>query len=371
MLHQVNNRATSNVPANGTYQPPNNGATDTGTDTIKPPPPPEPAAILDVSAMGRQLATLQLRMFDPANPLFKFDDGSFFSAEAMAQRKAASAKSLLEPDTSRQIHVTGMEGTLQKLVLDVVNSKMDPATANKFTAELSHLIQGTWDVFGNPNETLEERVGNREKGLKLAEYIAENYIDEPDEKQRFLDGVKHFYNNAVLRDKGYVVIEGPQEQILKPEQSITGINISSFDMAWKAAVKSVSTMSFTDESERLNAQHDEYIKNLLSDPKNAEVAKLYEAGEINLGAAMNYMMKLARYGSIDGPSFGSSNKTSTGNGSPDTLVVNEKTVANTIEQVKNSLDMDAIKEEVQRMVKSILSTFMSYDDYVAGGFYVK
>jgi hypothetical protein len=43
---------------------------------------------------------------------------------------------------------------------------------------------------------------------------------------------------------------------------------------------------------------------------------------------------------------------------------NEQKVSDTIDRVKSSLDMDAIREDVQRIIKDILSTFMSYDDYV-------
>jgi len=359
MVSGVNNSATPNVPANGTYQPPNVGAADAGTDTVKSPATePEPAAILDVSARGRELAALQLRYSDPANPFFKLDA----SPETRAQSKANFAKALLDgPEEWRQIHTVAEEGTLNRLVQDVVNAKMDPATASKFTTELSRLIQGTYDTFGNPNETLEERVVNREKGLKLAEYIAENYIDDPADKQKFLEGVKHFANNAELSDKGYLVMEGPQEKILNPDQFSTGTSAPILDNAWNAAVKSIKTTQFADEESMRKALNDEYFKILINDPTNKGIAEKYNAGEIDRETATRQIRFLAVFGNVNGPSFGNPNKTAE---KPDAPAVNEKAVTDTIAQVKSKIDLNAIMEDVRNIIKKITANFVSYDDYI-------
>jgi hypothetical protein len=230
-------------------------------------PTPSPATILEISAEGRELAlnSLQFRENDPDNPFFTLDE-TFFSKEAVEYRKMGGAGSLLEPDGLRQIHISSIDGSIQQRVADVVNQKMDPTTAQNFVSSVTRLIQGTTDGHGNINETVEERAINREKGLKLAEYIAENYIDESDERKEFLNGIKYFYDNAVLRDKGYTVIERPD-----------GVSIGK--------------------------------------PSLAE--KEWEAGSI-------------------------------------------------IARVKNTLDMNAVNEDVQRIIKEITANIVSYDDYMKG-----
>jgi hypothetical protein len=186
--------------------------------------PSEPAAIFDISARGRELAALQIRILD--EPLI--------SEEEAFQMKADFGKSLLDPSSHKQIHTVSGEGTVRRLVQDVVNYKTDPTTARLITDELDRLITGIY-VNGKTDGTIEERAVNREKGLKLAEYIAETYIDEPSERKNFLDGVKHFYDSAVLVDKGYIITEKPDggRTVTKPWEtspyhSATGAAINAF-----------------------------------------------------------------------------------------------------------------------------------------------
>jgi hypothetical protein len=264
----------------------------------------EPAAILDVSEKGRELSALQLR-YDLDKSIFKFDLDSW---EARAQSKANSTQAFLESD--------------------------------KLSTEVNRLITGTYDIFGDPNETLEERVTNREKGLKLAEYLAENYISNPAEKQNYLDGVKQQAYNAEQRD-------------LKPNENFAGF-MPGFKEAYKAASKSMPMPDFSDESAVSawrSALHDEATKTLLRDPKFKEIADRYDAGEISLGAAYVYMNNLSKFGMLEGD-FSKAKKPSSAD---EDSAIKEKAIADTIERVRNNLDTDAVKKDVQKMINDILS----------------
>jgi hypothetical protein len=162
-----------------------------------------------------------------------------------------------------------------------------------------------------------------------------------------------------MTDKGYTVIEGPDGVVIKkPEASSS---VPGFDRAWKEAMASLSETDFADSHTYVGALSDKVAKVFLRDApagKYDSIAKMYAAGEIN-GAGVISMVVKANF------EEGYLNKkpisdTST---SDKSFVENERKVSDTIERVKNSLDMNAIKEDVQRMIKEILSTFMSYDDY--------
>jgi len=320
MFHRVDASATPNAPTQTAYHRRDAGVAVADNNVLSGLPNasanenaaanPAPAAILDVSDRGRELSTLQIR-YNIDKSIFKSDDDTFFSPEARAQSKANSTQAFLESD--------------------------------KLRTEVNRLITGTYDIFGDPNETLEERVTNREKGLKLAEYLAENYISNPAEKQNYLDGVKQLAKDTEQRD-------------LKPVENFVGA-MPGFKEAYKAASKSMPTPDFADES-ALSAWrstlHDEATKTLLRDPMFKEIADRYDAGEISLGAAFVYMNNLSKFGILEGDFSKAKKPSDTG----DDPAVNEKAVADAIERIKNSLDMNAIKEDIQRIIKDITANIL-------------
>jgi hypothetical protein len=308
---------------------------------------------------------------------------------------------------------------------------MDPITADSFTAELSRLIRGTWGENGNLSGTVEERAANREKGLKLAEYIAETYIDEPEERENFLDGVKRFYDNAVLREKGYLVTEGPNGvTISKPGEPVPGASDTNiFIEAYKVACESLSETEFADDEARFAAVKKVAITILLRNPKYESIAKQYAAGEISIEKAewaildknmepirralkeageksleayrkvmaekrmealaaklkemeqpVDRSQKRKSYAAAAMEAFAASFKQPVNRhlkSEPDVatdkkpvfsepsnaFAANEKEVDDAIARVKNSLDMNAVNADVQRTIKEITSTFVSYADY--------
>jgi len=354
MLHRVTTVAPPPVRFHGPLPPSAaGGAVAEGAPAA--PPSPAPAAILDVSAEGRERAALKLRISD--EPFI------FISDEEAGQIRAKMAKSLLDPpDPAMMIHTTGTDGTLNKLVADVVNAKMDPNTANKFKAELDRLISGAYTADGKMAGTVEERAVDMEKGLKLAEYIAENYIDDPESRKDFLDGVRVFYNNAVLREKGYDVLETPEgTRISKPGQSsIPGesppVYIPGWNEALNTALKSVKRDDFADGHdwavEWFNEAARVFFRNAPAG-KYDELAKKFEAGEISGTGVFGVLFKEAHEKGSYAPVP-----------SKAALAEKEREVGNTIERVKSNLDMNALMEDVQRTIKEITANFVSYGDYM-------
>jgi len=176
----------------------------------------QPVAIVEISDEGRELAaqmgeantaaaptinvindkgyehiTSQIRIYSDTDDLplnFKLPD-NFLAARAQGKAPINSfdPKDFLYGDD-----------TLTHAIAATLNFKydVDNVTSFKLSAELGRLLL-------DPNGTLEERVVNREKGLELAKYFAENYIDDPAAKQNFLDRAKEVANTAEMRDKGY------------------------------------------------------------------------------------------------------------------------------------------------------------------------
>lgn len=151
-------------------------------------------------------------------------DEAFFSQDAIAQRKLNFAKTAMEPvtidpfDNAFQIAaVTGVfnDGTLEKFIADSLEGKAK--NASLVANELGQMIRGT---IHNPNATVEERATSRETALRLAEHIARDYFDNPDEARAFLDGINRFAENDVLREKGYIVFDNAKPDVV-PFRSYT------------------------------------------------------------------------------------------------------------------------------------------------------
>src|SRR5690625_7069906 len=57
------------------------------------------------------------------------------------------------------------------------------------------------------HKSIEERAAYREMALKQAEYVAENFFDNEEERAAFMDEINRYYENDLLREKGYVVFD--------------------------------------------------------------------------------------------------------------------------------------------------------------------
>lgn len=240
---RINPHQTTNNPAYGVGQ--NNRRSSapgdktaaqgqTGTDA---------AVKVDISENALTISR-GLQTHDEKSPL-KLDE-AFFSQETREQRKADFAAALsrsveIDPlDNEFQIvGVKGVfnEGTLEKFISDGLEGKVK--NASLVADELGKMIRGT---IHNPDATVEERATVRETALKHAEYLAQNYFDNPDEAKAFLDGINRFAENDVMREKGYIVLDNSDMAPFKSYQS----SVKDGGISWNTYAKQHGLSSVKD-----------------------------------------------------------------------------------------------------------------------------
>lgn len=235
MLRSINSNTGSTLSS---YEAnPNNNPSPLASTSISEqystPSPSQGTAKVILSEEARKIS-LKLFAHEASSPLKR--DESFFEQEAVAQRKIESAAALAEPvaiapaDNSFQIedvsHVFN-DGTLEKFIAERLDGKAK--NASLVASELGKMLRGT---ILNPDASIEERAVSRETALKHATYIAENYFDNPDDASAFMENIKRFANNDVLREKGYVVIDNSGLPPLPSYQSFVkpdiGISLDAY-----------------------------------------------------------------------------------------------------------------------------------------------
>jgi len=208
----------------------------------------ESAAKVDISPEGRLalLKELQFKEYNPATSYLKIDEG-FFSHEAHTQIKADFAEGInnrteIDPfDNEFQmlaVHATFLKGSLEHFIQGAIDGKA--RNSSLVASELGQMIRS---AAYNNGATAEERAVLRETGMKHAKYIAQNFFENPNEAKAFLDGIKRFYDNDVLREKGYTVLEGPgSPYIFKPYTSPHNGEININEFAKKYGVIDVKSL---------------------------------------------------------------------------------------------------------------------------------
>lgn len=141
----------------------------------------------------------------------KFDK-DFMSHEAATLRKMQLAEQLRQPAVIQSIETDVRLGikydfspnSLEGYIASALNGKVQNSyvVAN----ELGQMIRGA--AYDRNNSTIDERAVRRETALLNAQYIADQYLHNPDEAKAFLKKVQEAADNDILREKGYVVIEG-------------------------------------------------------------------------------------------------------------------------------------------------------------------
>lgn len=116
------------------------------------------------------------------------------------------------------------ENTLHHTIKEALEGKV--VNASLYAAELAGAIRSSISM---PDKSVEERAAYREMALKQAEYIAENYFDNEREATSFMNEINKYYDNDVLREKGYIVIDNSGFEPFKNYSSpITNKNDVSF-----------------------------------------------------------------------------------------------------------------------------------------------
>lgn len=120
----------------------------------------------------------------------------------LEQLEKEQAYNRLEDEFNLGVKGEFPENTLHHTIKEALEGKV--ANASVYAAELASAIRSSVSM---PDKNDEERAAYREMALKQAEYIAENYFDNEQEAVSFMNEIKKYYENDVLREKGYVVID--------------------------------------------------------------------------------------------------------------------------------------------------------------------
>ncbi len=152
------------------------------------------------------------------------------SAEAIEKRqleqleKAQAYNHLTDEFMLKGVKYHFPENTLHHTIMEVLEGKV--VNASLYAAELAGAIRSSISM---PDKSGEERAAFREMALKQAEYIAENYFDNEQEARFFMNEIYRYYENDVLREKGYIVIDNSDLEPFKNYSSpITKGNDVSF-----------------------------------------------------------------------------------------------------------------------------------------------
>ena len=208
MIINVSQQTVSNYATVDINQDSNNSAKTNGNANVQERNTVNTGVSVEISEGAKNLS-LQMKGYGADSP-FKLD-AEFFSKDAREQRRLESAKAMAESsnidpfDNEFQIlgvQYTFVSGSLGEFITNNLEGKA--RNASLVASELSMMIRGT---ISNPNATVEERAINRETAIKNAEYIAQNYFDDPDEAKAFLDGINRFAENDIWREKGYIVFD--------------------------------------------------------------------------------------------------------------------------------------------------------------------
>lgn len=139
--------------------------------------------------------------------LFKQFYEEYHSVEAIEQRQReqlaeAEAYNRLEDEFSLTVKYNFPENTLHQTIKVALEGKV--VNASLYASELASAIRSSVSM---PDKSAEERAAYREMALKQAQYIAENYFDNEQEASSFINEINKYYENDVLREKGYIVID--------------------------------------------------------------------------------------------------------------------------------------------------------------------
>lgn len=139
--------------------------------------------------------------------LFKQFYEEYHSVEAIEQRQReqlaeAEAYNRLEDEFSLTVKYNFPENTLHQTIKVALEGKV--VNASLYASELASAIRSSVSM---PDKSAEERAAYREMALKQAQYISDNYFDNEQEASSFMNEINKYYENDVLREKGYIVID--------------------------------------------------------------------------------------------------------------------------------------------------------------------
>lgn len=191
-----------------------------------------------ISEQGLAMFTASLKLNKPSknDPLvqrFQQFYDEYSSAEAIEKRQLEQlekeqAYNRLEDEFSlKGVHYVFPENTLHHTIHKALEGKV--VNASLYAAELASAIRSSVSMS---DKSAEERAAYREMALKQSQYIAENYFRNEQEAASFMNEINMYYENDILRDKGYVVIDNSDLQPFKNySSSIANDNGSFYTLA--------------------------------------------------------------------------------------------------------------------------------------------
>ncbi|WP_040982730.1 hypothetical protein [Oceanobacillus jeddahense] len=194
-----------------------------------------PAATVTISdqSQNKYIQSLKLNKTNQDDILgmqFKKFYEEYNSAEAIEQRrldqleKEQSYNRLEDEFNLKAVQYDFPENTRQHTIKGALEGKV--VNASIYAAELGSAIRSSISM---PDKSAEERAAYREMALKQAEYITEHYFDDEQEAKSFMDEINRYYENDVLREKGYVAIDNSGiEPFKKYSSPISNNNEVSF-----------------------------------------------------------------------------------------------------------------------------------------------
>lgn len=173
-------------------------------------PPKNDQATISKESLAKFNATLKLNTVSENDPLiqqFRQAIEDYNSPEAVEQRRLEQlekeqAYNPLTDEFNLQVKRSFPENTLHHTIHQVMEGKVK--NASLYAAELAGSIRSSVSMA---DRSAEERAAYREVALKQAKYVAENYFDNEEERADFLAEVNRYYENDLLREKGYVVFD--------------------------------------------------------------------------------------------------------------------------------------------------------------------
>lgn len=186
-----------------------------------------------ISQQGRSkyIESLQFKQVtndDQLGTLFRQFYEEYHRAEAIEQRQLEQmqkeqAYNRLKDEFHLQVEYHFPENTLQHTIKEALEGKV--VNASLYAAEFASALRSSVSM---PDKSVEERAAYREMALKQAEYIAEHYFHDEQEAASFMNEIRKYYDNDVLREKGYVVIDQSDLQSFKSYSSPISNGDASF-----------------------------------------------------------------------------------------------------------------------------------------------
>src|SRR5690625_4757396 len=239
-------------------------------------------AIISKESLAKFNATLKLNTVSDEDPLiqqFRKAIEEYNSPEAVEQRRLEQLEkeqsyNPLTDEFNLLVKRNFPENTLHHTIHKTIEGKVK--NASLYAAELAKSIRSSISM---PDKSAEERAAYREMALKQAKYVAENYFHNEEERAAFMDEVKRYYENDLLREKGYVVFDNSDLEPFKRYSSPRDDGEVSY-MTFAREYMDENTFERLVNNEATKEETDKFLKQLVSNQGKWR-KEIIEAAKLN------------------------------------------------------------------------------------------